>query len=258
MNDEPVSEADLQSHVDGRLSPERDAVVRAWLAAHPEAAARVAAYRAQGEALRDALCGIAEEPIPAALDLHLRPRHRTRWAGFGPAAVAAGVAGLLLLGGAGGWALRERSMPPQAGTAALAREAASNFTVYAGDALRPVELPAAQSGTLDRWFSQRLGRPVRAPDLRAASLTLIGGRLVATDHGAAALYLYEDPAGRRLIVYLRPMNVERTDRMQPRREDGVKGWTWADDGLGLGVFGTAPDADLHGAADIVRSQLVRL
>nr|WP_315383187.1 anti-sigma factor [uncultured Sphingomonas sp.] len=258
MSNGPITEADLQAHVDGRLAPEREQEVRAWLAAHPEDAARLSAYRVQMGALREALRGVAEEPLPAALDLRVRVPRRTRWTALRTAAVAAGAAGLLLLGGAGGWALRDRSIPPQAGTAALAREAVSSYAVYASDTARPVELPATQLETLDRWFSQRLGRAIRAPDLRAASLTLIGGRLVPSAHGAAALYLYQDPEGRRLVVYLRPMAVEGTDRMQARRAEGVTGWTWANAGLGFGVFGTAPESDLHGAADIVRSQLARI
>jgi len=258
MSDEPITEADLQAHVDGRLPPEHDAAVRAWLAAHPEEASRIQAYRSQAMGLRQALSGIADEPLPAGLDLRMRAQGRAPWTTLRPIAAAACAAGLLLAGGAGGWALRGQDVVPRAGTAALAREAVSNYAVYASDTARPVELAAAQKGALDSWFSQRLARPIRAPDLQAAGLTLIGGRLAATEHGAAALYLYQDRAGRRLAVYLRPMEVEGTDRMKPRREGSVAGWTWADDGLGFGVFGTAPDSDLHGAANMVRSQLTRL
>jgi anti-sigma factor RsiW len=255
VSEEPVTEAELQAHVDGHLLPAREPVVLAWLAAHPEEARRIAAYRAQADALRQALEGIGDEPVPAALDLRLQLQHRGRRAGLRPAAAAACAAGLLLAGGAGGWALRGKALPPQTGTAALAREAASSYAVYANDATRPVELAAAERGALDSWFSRRLARPIRAPNLQAAGLTLIGGRLVATEHGAAALYLYQDRVGRRLVVYLRPMQVERTDHMQLRRDGAIGGWTWADDGLGFGVFGTAPVDRLHGAANIVRSQL---
>ncbi|WP_084584476.1 anti-sigma factor family protein [Sphingomonas azotifigens] len=258
MTENPVTEAELQAHVDGRLPPAREQAVLAWLSAHPEEARRIAAYRAQADALRQALDGIGDEPVPAALDLRLQLRRRTLWARLRPAAAAACAAGLLLAGGAGGWALRGQALPPQAGTAALAREAVSTYTVYASDTARPVELPASQRVALDSWFSKRLARPIRAPDLAPAGLTLIGGRLVATPHGAAALYLYRDGTGRRLAVYLRPMEVEQTARMQSRREGAVAGWTWADAGLGFGVFGTAPEADLHSAADLVRSQSRRV
>lgn len=258
MNDEPVTDAELQAYVDGHLPSAREPAVRAWLVAQPEEARRIAAYRAQADALRQALDSITDEPVPARLDLRLQGRRPPRWAALRPAAAAACAAALLLAGGAGGWALRGQALPPQTGTAALAREAVSSYAVYASDMARPVELAAAQRGALDSWFSQRLARPIRAPDLAAAGLKLIGGRLVATQHGAAALYLYQDGTGRRLAVYLRPMEVEQNDRMQPRREGPIAGWTWADAGLGFGVFGTAPETDLHGAANMVRSQLKRI
>jgi anti-sigma factor RsiW len=108
MSEEPVTDAELQAYVDGRLPSAREPAVRAWLAAQPEAARRIVAYRAQADALRQALDGIAEEPVPALLDLRLQVSRRTRWAGLRPAASAACAAALLLAGGAGGWALRGR------------------------------------------------------------------------------------------------------------------------------------------------------
>lgn len=257
MSERPVTEADIQAYADGRLAPELAAQVSHRLLSHPEEARRVAAYRAQNDALRAALASVAEEPLPPALDLRLRRRSPRRWAGLRWAAVAASAVGLVFLGGAGGWTLRGWKVPPSVGTAALAREAASSYAVYASDTARPVELAATQRAALDGWFSERLARPIRAPDLQSAGLTLIGGRLVATEHGPAGLYLYRDSAGRRMALYVRPMEVGGTDHMTARREGGVAGWTWADEGLGFGVFGTAPSVDLHAAADMVRSQFQR-
>lgn len=256
MTEPLVTEADLQAHVDGLLPPDRDAAVRAWLAKRPGEAARIAAYREQREALRASLAPVFDEPIPPGLDLALRavPRGRGQ---LGRSALAAGLAAVLLLGGAGGWTLRGWTTPPSVGTAALAREAAASYAVYGSDAVRPVEIAAAQRVALDSWFSARLMRPVRAPDLRRAGLVLIGGRLVASDHGPAGLYLYRYPDGTRVAVYVRPMEVDRTDRMKRREQSGVEGWTWADDGLGFGVFGGSSGDTLHGAATLVRSQFDR-
>lgn len=258
MNDVPVTEAEIQAHVDNRLPAERAAAVDAWLARHPQEAARVGAYRAQRDALRAALDPVLDEPLPAALDLRLReavPDARPR---LGRSALAASMAGLLLLGGAGGWTLRGLDAPAATGTAALAREAVASYAIYADDRARPVELAADQRRTLDAWLSRRLSRPIAAPDLGAAGLQLIGGRLLPTEHGPAGLYLYQNAAGERIALYLRIMKREdATDRMTRRDEDGVRGWTWADDGLGFGVFGTAPGEFLHSTADMVRKQYRR-
>ena len=257
MNDKPVTEADLQAHVDDRLSPEQVDIVENWLAARPAEAARISDHRRQRDALRSALDPVIYEPLPAALDLSLRSSQRP-----GPFPVSAWLAvaaslALFLIGGASGWMLKSWQMPASVGTAAVAREAAASYAVYAGDDVRPVEITAGQSDKLDQWFSQRLSRPVRAPDLHSAGLTLIGGRLIATEHGAAGLYLYRYADGTRVAVYVRPMEVDGNARMQHRDEQGVTGWTWADDGLGFGVFGGGGSSALHGAADLVRAQYDR-
>lgn len=252
MTDALVTEAELQAHVDGRLPAEREAAVVEWLADKPLEAARLHSYRTQRDALRAAMAPVADEPLPPELDLRFGTQPRRAWRGH--AMAAASMAMLFLAGGGTGWALRDWSAPPSAGTAALAREAAASYAVYANDSQRPVELAASDQRELDGWFSERLSRPVRAPDLSAAGLALIGGRLVPTDHGPAGLYLYRDAAGSRIALYVRPMQVEGTDRMTRREEGGVRGWTWADDGLGFGVFGTSSGDHLHHAADMVRAQ----
>lgn len=258
MNDAPVTEAEIHAHVDGRLPPERAVAVDAWLSDHPNEADRVAAYRTQRDALCAALDPVLDEPLPASLDLRLRATVPASRPESGRSALAASIVGLLLLGGAGGWTLRGLDTPATTGTAALAREAAVSYTIYAGDRARPVELAADQRLALDDWFSRRLSRPISAPDLGAAGLQLIGGRLLPTEHGPAGLYLYQNAAGERTVLYLRIMKNEgATDRMTRRAEDGVRGWTWADDGLGFGVFGTAPEDILHSTADMVRAQYQR-
>lgn len=259
MSGTPVTEAELQAHIDARLPPERAAAVAAWLTGHPEEAARIAAYRAQRDALRDALDPVIEEPLPAALDLKLWEGRPSRTWRLGRPALAASMAALIVLGGAGGWTLRDWQAPPATGTAALAREAAASYTVYARDATRPVELAGDQRPALDDWLSARLARPITAPDLSHVGLRLIGGRLLATEHGAAGFYLYRDRAGGRVALYVRPMRtVDETDRMTRREEQGVRGWTWADDGLGFGIFGTAPVDVLHDTANSVRAQYRRI
>ncbi|HVI99301.1 MAG TPA: anti-sigma factor [Sphingomonas sp.] len=255
MNDAPVTEAEIQAHVDGRLPSGRAAAVEAWLAKYPDEASRVASYRAQRDALRAALDPVLDEPLPLALDLRLREGAPTGRPGFGRSALAASIAGLLLAGGGAGWTLRGLDAQATTGTAALAREAAASYAIYADDRTRPVEIGADQRRTLDAWLSRRLSRPIAAPDLDAAGLRLIGGRLLPTEHGPAALYLYQNAAGERTALYLRIMKSDdATDRMTRRDEDGLRGWTWADDGLGFGVFGAASDDFLHSAADMVRAR----
>ena len=51
MNDRQIDESELHALVDGELDPARQAEVEAWLSENPEAAGRVARYRAQNAGL---------------------------------------------------------------------------------------------------------------------------------------------------------------------------------------------------------------
>ena len=65
MSDETqITDAELQAYADGRLGEERSRAVEAWLAARPEDAERVAAYRRLGEELRRAYDPVLDEPLP--------------------------------------------------------------------------------------------------------------------------------------------------------------------------------------------------
>jgi anti-sigma factor RsiW len=67
--DSPVTADELHAYVDGMLPADRKSAVEAWLALHPEDAARVAEWRALAEVVRDRYGSVAEEPVPARFDL---------------------------------------------------------------------------------------------------------------------------------------------------------------------------------------------
>src|ERR1700688_1240476 len=69
MNHRPITEDDLHAYVDRVLEPERQAAGAAYLGDHPDVAKRVAAFSDQRDQLRAALAPIAEEPLPAELNL---------------------------------------------------------------------------------------------------------------------------------------------------------------------------------------------
>nr|NOY03316.1 anti-sigma factor [Gammaproteobacteria bacterium] len=54
------TEDELHAYVDERLEPARRAEVQAWLAANPQAAARVEGWRTDARRLRTALAGLGE------------------------------------------------------------------------------------------------------------------------------------------------------------------------------------------------------
>ena len=63
----PVGEDDVEAYIDGRLSPERAAVVSAYVASEPAARARIEADRALRDELRARLAHVAALPLPSRL-----------------------------------------------------------------------------------------------------------------------------------------------------------------------------------------------
>lgn len=249
-----IEEDDLHAYVDGQLPSSRRAAVEHHLSAHPETARRVAAYQQQRAALRAAFAG-ADEPLPARLTLAsiLRERRRTRLANW---RVAAGLVLGLALGGSAGWLLHAPTGRGSVAMAALEQEAFSTHTVYAADRRHPVEIGATEAAHLRQWLSNRLDRSVAPPDLSASGYHLIGGRLLATEHGRpAALFMYENAGGQRLSLLFRPM--APTMRMSPRdiSQGHMNGCAWIDNGMGYAVVGAMPDRELDGIAGNIRAAL---
>lgn len=255
MSSRPITEDDLNGFVDHTLDPARRAEVSAWLQAHPEMASRIAVYGEQRDMLRDAFAPVIEEPVPTELDLsrmieeRRRPRPAPRWA------MAAAAALLLSLGGAGGWSLRGMAPPPSEGVQALAREAAASYATYAPDQVRPVEIRASDRDVLAAWTAKRVGRPIGIPDLTSAGYRLMGGRVVPTEHGPAALFMYDDDRGTRLVMLARPMRAEPDMPMAPHVQGNLNGFAWADDGLGYSLVGVVAPDTLHPLADEARRQI---
>lgn len=270
-----ISDDDLQAYVDDCLDPVRLPAVEAHLAAHPEIAQRLAAYRRQRHDLRQAFAA-AVPPQPAAdrallqaLGAHLsRQRQRRLLAAVAMIAVVIGIG----IGGGSGWLLRGASLTDNAagivnselvaasdkdlsGVAALAEEAGAAHLVFAADHKRPVELDAAHEADLVKWLSTRLAHPVTPVDLAAAGFRFMGGRLVATDHGPAALFMYDDDKGTRLSLLIRPMTkADMQAPLEPVKAHGLDGYAWARNGIGFSLVGTADNVRLQQIASEAQRQ----
>lgn len=247
----PVGEDDLMAWIDGRLPPERQAVVDAYLAERPAVAARLARQADQARALSDALAPIAAEPVLASMRLaNLRPRRAPpMWR----QALAASL--LLGVGFGGGWLEARRGMPPQAGIGALADEATESYRVFAADGVRPAELGPAQRALLVSWGSARLGSRVSIPALDRIGYRFAGGRMIATPHGPALLLLYRGAAHGTLALLTRPMEVDKTAALDATSREGLGRMSWAVDGVGFSLVGPDEPALLNRAVHEVRDQL---
>jgi len=249
----PIAEEELHAWVDGRLEPGREAAVLHYLQGQPEVARRVAMWREQREALRAALAPLAAEAIPPRLGLErlVQQRLRRRWVTWQAAATVLLAFGL---GGAGGWFVRGRSPPPAVLTL-LTQQAVANHVVYTADRRRPTELGAQQRDDLARWVSNRLNHQVAPPDLSADGYNYMGGRLAATPDGPAGLFMYDDPQGVRITVFVLPLNSAASAPIQHVDFAHVDGCAWIDKSVGYTVVGNLPPPELRRIAELVRRQL---
>jgi anti-sigma factor RsiW len=221
-----LPEADLHAYVDDRLDAARRAALESALAAHPDDAARVAAYRVLGERCRAAYAPVLEEPIPAELLAAVtgKPAWRRR---FARAALAVAAGTLIAIGVASYFA------PPPASD--IVHRAAMAHAIYAAEVQHPVE--ASAHGELLDWLSERLQMKVQAPDLRAAGFAFLGGRLLPGDAAAAALLMYERQNGQRVTLYWGPefRQAQETSLRFAHGERGTRVYYWLDDECGYAV-----------------------
>ncbi len=259
----PVDEHELNAHLDRQLPPDRAAAVAAYLAAHPEAQARLRQYAHQQQTLRAAIAAQSTGPIPAGLRVARLAAAQRRRRSWRLAAAAAAVL-LFVLGGVGGWAARDAdiglaSLPHGGAANAAARTttaaAIEAYRVYSVEARHPVEVAAAQEAHLVQWLSKRLGRPLVVPDLGAVGFRLMGGRLLPSADGPAAQLMYENAKGTRLTCYYQTVGFGGETAFRYRQERGVGAFYWSDAGFGYAITARVDRALLLKIAEIMYRQI---
>ena len=247
--DAPVTEAELHAFVDGELPADRRAAVEAWLAAHAEDAARVAVWRAQGDAIRARYGAVADEPVPARFDLDRLARGERKWTRL--AAAAAVLA--FLVGGGAGW-LGRGFWEGTPSAKAVTAEAVDAHRLYVVEVRHPVEVPGSDATHLSQWLSRRVGYALRAPDLDAIGLKLVGGRLLPSFTGsAAAFFMYEGASGERFTIYCRRTPAPES-ALRYRAAGMVGSFSWVADEVGFVVSGPADRARLQKVAEAAYGQ----
>ena len=237
-NDAPVTEEELHALVDGELPQDRKQAVDAWLAAHPDQAAAVAAWRAQADSIRARYGAVVNEPVPARLMLdQVLKRGRSIGRSWAAVAVAASIAAFIA-GGAAGWFARGASAASPSGFDALTADALDAYKLYVVEVRHPVEVAGSERPHLTQWLSKRLGTELRVPDLQTIGLKLVGGRLLPGPTGAAAFYMYEGPSGERFTVYCAKAKATET-ALRFKSGDSSAAFYFVDDKVAYVVSGPA-------------------
>ncbi|MGH7003789.1 MAG: anti-sigma factor family protein, partial [Alphaproteobacteria bacterium] len=251
MSGGPISENDLQAHIDGRLGAVRAAEVEAWLAERPEDAARIAAMRQDRDGLKTAFGPIADEPVPTRLVTQFEGGPRQLWRRV----AAAGV--IFAIGAAAGFAGGYFGRPGVPERRDVVRAAIGAHRVFVPEVRHPVEVAAAEEVHLVQWLSKRLGHPLKAPDLTASGFRLVGGRLLSEGSRPAALFMYENNAGQRITIHCVAEPGAGATAFQYRVIDGVAAFYWIDDRLAYAVIGTVQREKLLEVAKTVYAALER-
>ena len=226
----------LSAFADNELSITERTRMLVRLTLDPEAAERVADYRAQKAALT-VLFGNPRDDARRVVGCL-----RTQWwrrAGLAASSMAMGVA----LGSSSGWMSTNFAADPPV----FAARADIAFAVYAPEQSHPVEVTASQRDQLVSWLSRRLDRKLSAPSLREYGYALIGGRLLPGESGPAAQFMYQNIAGARLTMYVAAVPKNAT-AFRLFRDGKRSTFYWGSRGTGCALTGQVSEAQLRAMA----------
>ena len=136
----PVTEDELHAYVDNELPAERRGDVEAWLAAHPDEAARVQSWRTMADELHARYDSVLDEAVPKRLELERLVRQPRRWV-YG--AVAATLVAFIAGGGAG-WSRAARRRHPRPSRASPSMRSMRTVSMWSRFVIRS-RCPAANS-----------------------------------------------------------------------------------------------------------------
>jgi anti-sigma factor RsiW len=236
--------------VDGELPADRQDAVAAWLASHADAAAQVAAWRTQGEAIRARYGAATDEPVPDRLRLEHVIRKDRPWRSIAAAAACAAF----LLGGATGWFAHGATGARAGGFDQITADALEAHKLYTIEVRHPVEVTGDERPHMTQWLTKRLGYEQRIPDLSSIGLKLVGGRLLPGPDGAAAMYMYESSSGERFTIYCSKSKVPESS-IRYKDSDRTAAFFWADDNRAYVVSGPADRDRMESVTKAIYDQL---
>ena len=249
-NQLPTELWDLHAYVDDRLSPDARPRVETRLAQDQVARERVSDYQSLNEGLKALFDPVATEPVPGRLTKRPWRFPRTFYA------MAASLV-LVAAGGWMGWKVHDTELLPNLSTSYVIEEAATSFRVFTPDLVRPVEVGADREKELLGWLSERLGAAVSAPKLAQLGFSLLGGRLIPTDAGVGALFMYEAAEGRRVVMYMCPTQAKgETTGIRIGEEDDVTVLYWFDGPFSYALAGDLERPTLEALAEAAYAETV--
>lgn len=256
-----ITDADLLAYADGKLGDTERTAVQNHLEEHPERAAEIAHWQRQNEALEALFAPVQEQPLPARLDPHRIARVTAANSNLRLPRLAAAAVLLLAIGGTLGWGLRDVVSPAAGASDILIGSAVTAHALYVAENRHAVEVAAAEQDHLVSWLSNRIARPISAPDLEPEGFGLVGGRLLppvaGTATGPAAQLMYENAAGERVTVFVTAALPDGAEAYEFTSREALDAFYWANDRITCTVVGDLPEAEMQTVARRVYTQMTR-
>ena len=255
-----LTEVELLNYAVGALPPKAVVAMEARLAEDAAARATLLEWQHQDAAIEALYQPVTNEPVPdrltevirraqAADEAHRAGRSRARLG------LALAIMAALIVGAGGGWYARDLTTPTT-GALSLADNAMRAYDTFVVEVRHPVEVTASEADHLNAWLSKRLGHETRPPDFASAGFVLMGGRIVPSEQGAAALYMYENTEGQRVTLYIAPEGAGQTTAFQFAEKGTTQTFYWTDQELSYAVVGTVPREVLRHIALASYDQLI--
>jgi len=202
----------------------------------------------QNNLLRRQFDPVLTEPIPARMYLKRPP-----WLDYARAAV------FIAVGIGIGLSIPWMRPTPQAAAIAITPlpvRAARAHLVYSPEVRHPVEVEAKEQEHLVKWLSKRLDLQLKVPVLSTEGFELLGGRLLPGTDGPVAQFMYQDPTGKRLTLYVtRPHKGDEITAFRFAQEGRVSVFYWIDRDCGYALSGELDKPQLSRVATLVYRQL---
>jgi len=261
---DPLTDIDILAYVDGQLdnAPQRKAAVEAMIAESPHEQARVAAYRRQTEALRQAYGDRIADPVPERLlrSVNARPRRVPR----GRIAAAASVAAVMLAGYTGWTVAQWQSNPGWSAQALLEetyRDLASRQGPRAAAPATAASAPArgrigtVAAGSAIGRLSDEISLTVRAPDLGDLGYEIVARESIAQGGNETVRLTYAGPSGEAVHLYLSPRWDERESEPQVTRRGDISMGYWVNGPLAAAVASRLPPEEMRALAERFRKAM---
>lgn len=243
----PIGDDDIQAFIDGRLTPARQREVEAFLASEPALRNRTEQFRADAQALRVAAQQRPPEPIPASLRLNEIRRRSAQQNRRFHRQLAAGFC-IFAFGAALGLSF-PRPEPETATARPQMTDAVVAFRAFVGPADDAIEIPAAQTTVLKRLMSEHLRQDIAIPDLSGLGLAFRGGRLLASDEGPGGMFVYREPDGGQVALYVKTLATARKAPLASRQDGDLVAYFWFTGELGYAVLGSSSSPLVKRAAE---------